>query len=116
MIRNLVAISVTLFRCHHPACIEKGNKRSKCQIHYCYLRVLRISALVVESSFASLEGDADKHRDFTKHNRETVTTEFLTFAGKGEQRQSSFQVSLNEQDLCSPPGPSIIRHTNEHFG
>jgi len=34
-------------------------------------------------------GDADKHRDFAKQIRETVTTEFLTLVGKEERRESS---------------------------
>jgi len=35
-------------------------------------------------------GDADKHRDFAKHIRETVTTEFLTLK---EKKSSGSQFS-----------------------
>ena len=43
------------------------------------------------STCSSLMGDADKHRDFTKHTRETVMIEFLTLIGKEKQRESSFR-------------------------
>jgi len=36
-------------------------------------------------------GDADKHRDFAKQIRETMTTEFLTLVGREEQRESSLR-------------------------
>ncbi len=61
-------------------------------------------------------GDEDKHRDFAKHIRETVTIRIFDFEGKEEQRESVFAVSLNEKDLCSPPAPSIVRRTKEDFG
>src|SRR5882724_4799465 len=71
-----------------------------------------IWALASESSFQRV-CTPDKHHDFTKHVRENLMTEFLTFAGKEEQRSL---VSLSEEDLCSPPAPSIVGRTKEHCG